>query len=156
MFRRLWDQLRPPRLLIWITPDLAIGPAIPGNRLHLLTNAGIGSVMDIREEASDDPVALERRGLHFLHLPVKDHGAPTQAQLRQATKWTLSEFATERKVYIHCRGGIGRSPCIATAVLTAIGYPLTDAYAAVRKERPWAVLSESQLKALQRFQKAAD
>ena len=152
MLRQLWERLRPPRLLVWITPELALGPALSKDRLRLLTRAGIGSVLDIRSEASDDEAELARHGLHFLHLPVDDRHAPSQEQLTSAAGWTLAEFAAGRKVYLHCRSGIGRSPCVACAILMAIGYSLSDAYAAVRRERPWATLSESQQGALEEFE----
>jgi protein-tyrosine phosphatase len=151
MLRRLWERLRPPRLLVWITPELALGPAPSKDRLRLLTKTGIGSVLDARSEASDDVAQLARHGLHFLHLPVDDYRAPSQEQLTTAAAWTLAQFAEGRKVYLHCRSGIGRSPCIACAILMAIGYSLSDAYAAVRRERPWATLSESQRAALEEF-----
>lgn len=152
MLRQLWERLRPPRLLVWITPELALGPAPSNDRLRLLTKAGIDSVLDVRSEASDDETELARHGLHFLRLPVDDFRAPSQEQLRDAADWTLSEFAAGRKVYLHCRSGIGRSPCVACAILMAIGYSLPDAYAAVRRERPWATLSQSQQAALKEFE----
>jgi protein-tyrosine phosphatase len=152
MLRRLWERLRPPRLLVWITPDLAIGPAVSKKRFHLLSKAGIGSVIDARSEASDDESELARHGLRFLHLPVDDYRAPSQEQLETAAEWTLTQFAEGRKVYLHCRSGIGRSPSIACAILMAIGYSLSDAFRAVRRVRPWATLSESQRAALEKFE----
>ena len=151
MLRLLWERVRPPRLLVWITPELALGPALSSDRFRLLTKAGIGGVIDARAEASDDEGDLAKRGIHFLHLPVGDYRAPSPVQLATASEWTLGQFAEDRKVYLHCRSGIGRSPCIACAILMAVGYSLPDAYAAVRRERPWAILSESQRTALDEF-----
>jgi protein-tyrosine phosphatase len=151
MLRRLWERVRPPKLMVWITPELALGPAPSKDRIRLLAKAGIGSVLDVRGEASDDEAEVAKYGLHFLHLPVDDFRAPSQEQLRAAADWTLVEFAAGRKVYLHCRSGIGRSPCVACGVLMAIGYSLSDAYTAVRRERPWATLSESQKAALEEF-----
>ena len=81
MLRQLWERLRPPRLLVWITPELALGPAPSNDRLRLLTKAGIDSVLDVRSEASDDEAELAKYGLHFLRLPVDDFRAPSQEQL---------------------------------------------------------------------------
>jgi len=151
MLRGLWERVRPPRLMVWITPELALGPAPSKDRIRLLAKAGIESVLDVRGEASDDEAELAKHGLRFLHLPVDDFRAPSQEQLAAAVEWTLAEFAAGRKVYLHCRSGIGRSPCVACAVLMAIGYSLPGAYTAVRRERPWATLSESQQAALAEF-----
>ena len=81
MLHQLWERLRPPRLLVWITPELALGPAPSKDRIRLLTKAGIGSVLDVRSEASDDEAELAKYGLRFLHLPIGDFHAPSQEQL---------------------------------------------------------------------------
>jgi protein-tyrosine phosphatase len=153
MIGRLWRKLRRRTRFVWITPELAIGPALPPDRFRLLTKAGIGSVVDVRSEASDDEAALARHNIAFLHVAVDDRDAPSQEQLDAATDWTLAEIAASRKVYIHCRSGIGRSPSVACAVLVAIGYPLADAYQIIRRERPWATFSESQRAALEEFER---
>jgi protein-tyrosine phosphatase len=153
MIGKLWRRLRPSKPLVWITPELALGPALPPDRFRLLAKAGIDSVVDVRSEACDDEAALARHNLAFLHVAVDDREAPSQEQLRTATEWTLAEIAGGRKVYIHCRSGIGRSPSVACAVLVAIGYPLADAYQIVRRQRPWAAFSETQRQALEAFER---
>ena len=139
--------------LVWITPELALGPALPCEQLRRLTKAGIGSVLDVRSEACDDEGELSRRGLRFFHVPVDDFQAPSQEQLEAATNWTLAEIGAGRKVYLHCRSGIGRSPSVACAVLMAIGYPLQEAYRTVRRERPRATFSGAQQAALEEFER---
>ncbi|HUS81631.1 MAG TPA: dual specificity protein phosphatase [Dehalococcoidia bacterium] len=152
MLRQLWERLRPPRLLVWITPELALGPAPSKHQIRLLARAGVNSVLDVRSEASDDESHLAGLGLRFLRLPIDDFRAPSREQLSEATEWTLAELAAGRKVYVHCRSGIGRSPCVACAILMAMGYPLPDAYTTVRRERPWATLSDTQQAALADFE----
>lgn len=153
MLRRLWERLRPPRLVVWITPELALGPSFPKHQIAILARAGIGSVIDVRSEASDDVEALAKHGLRLYHLPVDDLRPPTQEQLQEATQWALKEIAAGRKIYVHCRSGIGRSPSLACATLMAMGYPLAGAYNAVRRQRPWATLTESQWEALEQFER---
>jgi protein-tyrosine phosphatase len=152
MLRRLWQRIRPPKLVVWITPELAVGPSFYEWQLHLLAKAGIGSVIDVRSEASDDEGELARRDIHFYHVAVDDFKAPTQEQFRAATKWALDEIAAGRKIYVHCRSGVGRSPCLTCAILMAVGYPLGDAYSAVRRQRPWATLTNGQWEALRQFE----
>ncbi len=152
MLRWIGQALRSPRI-VWITPELALGPRFQKNRVGALARAGIGSVVDLRSEARDDEAVLSQHGLHFYHLPIEDRAAPTQAQLKKVTKWVLREIAAGRKVYVHCQSGIGRSPSLATAILMAMGYSLSDAYNAVRRQRPWASLSSAQWRALERFER---
>jgi protein-tyrosine phosphatase len=154
MLRRLWELIRPPRFVVWITPDLALGPRFPAHRISLLARNGIGSVIDVRSEDADDEAALAAEGLHLLHLPVDDFRPPTQEQFVAATEWALAEMAAGRKVYVHCRSGIGRSPSIVSAILMTIGYPLSDAVRMVRKQRPWMTLTDSQQQALKEFDRS--
>lgn len=151
MLRRVWRRLRPRDLVVWITPELSLGPRFDTDEAETLARQGVGAVIDVRSEACDDEAALARHGLRLLHMAVDDHRPPTQEQLQQATEWALAEIAAGRRIYVHCRSGIGRSPTIATAVLVAIGYPLGEAYQAVKNRRPWATLSEEQWEALEQF-----
>ena len=84
MLRRLWQRIRPPQLVVWITPELALGPSFHEWQLHLLGKAGIGSVIDVRSEATYDEGALARRDIHFYHVPVDDLKPPTQEQRDEA------------------------------------------------------------------------
>jgi protein-tyrosine phosphatase len=154
MLRRLWRLLRPSLEVAWITPELALGPRFEKRQVGALARAGIGSVIDVRSEASDDEEALAKHDIRLCHLPVDDRRAPTQAQLEEATQWALKEIAAGRRIYVHCRSGIGRSPSLAIAILMAMGYPLPDAYDAVRRRRAWATLSAGQWEALEQFERS--
>ena len=154
MLRRLWRLLRPSLEVVWITPELALGPRFQEGQVGALARAGIGSVIDVRSEASDDQEALAKHDIRLYHLPVDDRQAPTQAQLEKATKWALKEIAAGRRIYVHCRSGIGRSPSLAIAILMAMGYPLPHAYDAVRRRRAWATLSVGQWEALEEFERS--
>jgi len=59
MLRRIEQALRPLRI-VWITPELALGPRFQKNRIGALARAGIGSVVDLRSEARDDEAVLHR------------------------------------------------------------------------------------------------
>ena len=153
MFRQILGKAPSAKALVWITPELALGPRAARGPL---SPADEGRH---RQRARRPQRGVGRRGgacpygLRFFHVPVEDFEAPSQEQLVAATDWTLAEIAAGRKVYVHCRSGIGRSPCVACAVLMAIGYPLADAYRMVRRERPWATFSETQQAALEEFER---
>jgi protein-tyrosine phosphatase len=80
-------------------------------RFHLLSKAGIGSV-DARSASDDEWFCAARPAFH---PPVDDHGPEPNSRDRRRV--TLAQFAEGRKVYLHCRSGIGRSSCIACAIL---------------------------------------
>jgi protein-tyrosine phosphatase len=137
--------------LVWITPSLAQGPRFARDQLRGLARSGVSSVLDVRKEARDDEDLLARHGLRFRHVPMTDRAPPTQTQLKRAVEWVMGELAKDRKVYIHCQSGVGRSVCVVCAVLLRMGYSLPQAYEAVRRKRPEAVVSDEQLEALRRY-----
>jgi protein-tyrosine phosphatase len=138
---------------VWITPELALGPAFGKGGVAALRRAGVGAVIEVRSDAYDDEAALARQGIALRRLRVRDKHPPTQRQLEATTRWALKEMAAGRKVYVHCRSGLGRSPCVTNAILVAMGYPLSEAYAVVRARRPWLNLSPGQREALERFER---
>lgn len=150
LVRRLPRPGRRPAL-VWITPSLAQGPRPTRAQVGGLADAGVNSVLDVREEARDDDDLLARHGLHFCHVPMTDRAPPTQDQLERAVEWVMGELADDRKVFIHCRSGVGRSVCVACAVLLRMGYSLPRAYEAVRRKRPEAVIFEKQVEALRLY-----
>lgn len=116
-----------------------------------MARSGVDSVLDVRKEAHDDEDVLARHGLRLFHVPMVDRAPPTQKQLKQAVDWVMGELAQDRKVYVHCQSGVGRSVCVACAVLLRMGYSLPDAYDAVRRKRPEAVVSDKQIESLRRY-----
>jgi protein-tyrosine phosphatase len=137
--------------IAWITPSLAQGPRFTRAQVGALARSGVTSVLDVRQEARDDEALLAQYGLRLCHVPMTDRAPPTQGQLKRAVKWVMGELADDRKVYIHCQSGVGRSVCVACAVLVRMGYGLPQAYEAVRRKRPEAVISEKQVAALRRY-----
>jgi protein-tyrosine phosphatase len=137
--------------IAWITPSLAQGSRFTGAQVGALARAGVTSVLDVRKEARDDEELLARHGIRLRHVPMADRAPPTKRQLKQAVEWVMGELASDRKVYIHCQSGVGRSVCVACAVLVRMGYGLPQAYEAVRRKRPEAVISEEQVEALRRY-----
>jgi len=140
-----------PPDLVWITPDIAQSGQFASREASALARIDIGAVLDLREEAAHEPAPLGRAGLHYLRLPVPDHGAPSHEDLARAADWVLQEIGDDRKVLVHCRLGLGRSVTLVVAVLLRMGYPLSDAVALVRKRRPDAVLSDDQVSVLRRY-----
>jgi protein-tyrosine phosphatase len=137
--------------LAWITPSLAQGPRFTRAQVSALARSGVTSVLDVRKEARDDEALLGQHGLRSCHVPMTDREPPTQRQLKRAVEWVMGELADDRKVFIHCHSGVGRSVCVACAVLVRMGYSLPQAYEAVRRKRPEAVISDEQVEALRRY-----
>jgi hypothetical protein len=132
----------------WIRPDLAVGGAFPIERADcLVSDHGIGAVIDVRSEACDDVVVLQRCGLRFLHLPTEDTCGVTQAHLDQGVAFAEAVAGDGLRLLVHCQSGVGRSALVAVCILTARGHAPLDALAIMKDARQLVSPSEAQYQA---------
>ena len=127
LFRSLVSDRRHTPDLSWITPGLSISGTLHPRHFERLFQLGIGAIVDLREEGKDDEELLGRYGIRLLHLPVRDHWPPSQAQLVTGTRWLADQRAEGRKTLIHCKEGVGRSVVLACCVLKHQGHDLASA-----------------------------
>jgi hypothetical protein len=163
-FGRLWlrvvarllevaSDLAPTRLnCSWITDQLAVGGAPRRRDYRRLAGAGITAVVDCREEASDDPVALEQVGIQLLRLPTEDRYGLSQQHLDQGSRWALDRIAEGGKVLVHCQHGVGRAPLLGSAVLIGQGLSAPEALKTIRLRRWQAAPNDRQIESLLIFE----
>jgi protein-tyrosine phosphatase len=120
-----------------VAPWLFIGPALDREAYLDLMQQGVTHVIDLRAELSGDPDPAPSLGLELLGVPVLDRYAPTDEQFEQLAGW-LKSSGPDSVVYIHCQGGLERSPTIAIALLVRAGYELSEARHAVVRAHPHA------------------
>ena len=134
--------------LSWITPELAVGGSFPAGRaLSLAADHGVGAVIDVRSEASDDPQELEGCGIRFLHLPTCDHHAVSQSMLDAGVAFAADARREGRRLLIHCEHGIGRSATVALCVLVDRGLGPIEALARAKDVRELVSPSPAQYEA---------
>jgi ADP-ribosylglycohydrolase/protein-tyrosine phosphatase len=107
----------------WVQPGRLLAGEYPGSmsraeameRVQRLLQAGINSFIDLTEEGElpeyDNllPGITERR-VSYRRLSILDHSVPeTAAQMARILDLIDSELAAGRRVYLHCRAGIGRT-----------------------------------------------
>lgn len=107
---------------------LLIGPALDASEYAMLAAAGVTHVLDLRSEASDDPELMKSLGLAWRRVPIDDRVAPTSEQLAEIVDWLEPRQQDEPVVYVHCEGGLGRSPTIAIALLMRRGFTRAEAH----------------------------
>jgi protein-tyrosine phosphatase len=86
-------------------------PVDAHNRLATLREAGIDSFLDLTE-ASEAPVyrRLLPRRADYQRFAIPDHGVPNEVeQMRQIQSRIQQALAADRRLYVHCRAGIGRT-----------------------------------------------
>ena len=114
-----------------------------------LLDKGITADISLEAERVDNPNGVD----YFLWLPVLDHHAPTQNQLRLGVQ-TLEFFTREGiKLYAHCKHGHGRAPTLVVAYFIKQGMDVDEAIEFVKSKRSSIHLSEVQIEALREYEK---
>ena len=120
-----------------VTPGLLVGPVLDRRGYLGLERAGVSHVIDLRAEAADDPDPAASLGFAWLGIPIVDRRAPSAGQFRALADW-VAAAGPGAVVYVHCQGGLERSPSVAMALLVSAGYDLSEARAAVTRAHPRA------------------
>ncbi|HYI66717.1 MAG TPA: dual specificity protein phosphatase [Candidatus Limnocylindrales bacterium] len=111
-----------------VAPWLLVGPALDSAGYRHLADQGVTHVLDLRSEASDDPRLMESLNLAWRQVPIEDRAAPTSHQLAEINAWLDGGEESQPIVYVHCEGGLGRSPTIAMALLMQRGFSHAEAH----------------------------
>jgi hypothetical protein len=132
-----------------IAPGLYVGGQHYPRGLDRLARLGITASLSLRREADDQAlgVALEKH----LWLPTSDDAPPTLEQLGEASAFIGEALAEGRGVYVHCMSGVGRAATTAAAYLVSTGSTPSEAWAAIRRVRPFLRPSETQVAVLKEF-----
>ena len=88
-----------------------------------------------------------RRGLDWLHLPIRDVSTPGRAFEMAWPGHSANlrkRLAAGESVVVHCRGGLGRAGMIAARLLTEAGVDPEEAMGRVRAVRTGAIETRAQ------------
>jgi protein-tyrosine phosphatase len=127
-----------------VAPWLLLGPALDDAGYEALAREGVTHVLDLRSEASDDPDLMRRLHLAWRRVPIEDRAAPTGDQLNEINRWLDETQDPQPVVYVHCQGGLGRSPTIAVALLMRRGFSRAEAHRFVQTARSVAAPTDAQ------------
>ena len=115
----------------WVEPErLLIGP-YPGDEIEAVLDAGVDVVVDLTEEGELPGYAVPPSVRHVRH-PIADFGCPTSDDLRETLDFVDAQLAQGNRVYLHCRGGIGRTGMVAACYLMRRGSSAEEALARLR------------------------
>ncbi len=130
-----------------VAPWLLIGPEPTPAAYADLVARGVTHVLDLREEATDDPTSFEPLGIRWRRVAVPDRHAPTDEQLAEIAAWLDAELDREagQTVYLHCHAGLGRTPTVAIALLMHQQLSLQEAHRLVLAARPESSPTSRQL-----------
>lgn len=145
----LWTVGRPVLRYCPVTPQLYVGGQFNARGWRWLAAHGLTADVNMRSEFDDAAHGIAPDA--YLWLPTHDDHAPTLAQLRTGVAFIRRGIEQGGKVYVHCGSGVGRAPTMAAAYLVSTGLSVDQAWALIRKTRPFIKPTRPQLAALEQF-----
>ena len=116
----------------WVIPDKLLAGEYPRNtnynlskrKIHSLENAGIKIFIDLTDKT--DGLAKYDNFLNkadYYNYPIIDVSVPANKQLTTDILNRIDEsLIQDKKVYLHCLGGVGRTGVIVGCYLKRLGY----------------------------------
>ena len=146
-----------PHGFAWLEPGRLAGTPLPGavNDIHhdlaALQRMGISRLITLTER--DLPQhALQHHGLANLHLPIRDHEAPSLGQIQMLLKRMETFLAQGEVLAVHCLAGRGRTGTVLAAWWVREGLTAQEALRRVRLVNAHYVQSAEQEAFLQRYE----
>lgn len=92
------------------------------NEIKELKEKGITSIVCLVEEheltfknIKEYEESLNKYGIELKHYPIKDFSAPTLEYLVKIIKYLKDKIKENKRVLVHCYGGLGRTGTILAA-----------------------------------------
>ncbi len=109
----------------WVEPDRFLAGEYPGrsdpagarSRLDAFLQAGINTFIDLThagellpyEAALKDLARARGVEVSYARIPIRDHGIPTLEVMSSILDRIDQALSADKKVYVHCWGGVGRT-----------------------------------------------
>ena len=141
----------------WLEPGRLAGTPLPGvvndmdHDLAALKRVGISHLITLTERDLPQD-ALKRHGLANLHLPIRDHEAPSLGQIQMLLKRMETLMAQGEVLAVHCLAGRGRTGTVLAAWWIREGLTAQEALRRVRLLDAHYVQSAEQEAFLQRYE----
>jgi len=136
----------------WLLPGVIAGGEYPGGlddaetgqRLTALAAAGIDCFVNLTRAGEAELPAYHTHlaaGTWYFHLPIEDHGVPDSIFMSQVLTVVAGALNAGRRVYVHCRAGIGRTGTVLGCLLVERG--LDGEEALKQLNRQWSQSARS-------------
>lgn len=115
-----------------------------------LLKKGITVDISLEEERIDTPFGVET----YLWLPTEDDYPPNQFQFKTGVETIKKSIDDDKKIYVHCKNGHGRSPTLVIAYFIKYeDMSIEEARELIKSKRPEIHLHDAQIKGLKEFEK---
>lgn len=93
------------------------------------------------------PAVVQAAGLDWVHLPIADQCAPNADWMQlwaRVGRSVVERLSRGDAVFVHCKGGLGRTGTVAACLLIEAGMAPVDAIRAVRASRRGTIETRAQ------------
>jgi atypical dual specificity phosphatase len=136
---------RAPRNFSFVVEGVLAGLARPcDDDIAALASHGIAGLVSLTENPLNRD-AVAKRGLKYLHLPIRDFGVPSMEAVV-----TFVDFVRKVRTEdggasaVHCGSGMGRTGTMLACFLVSEGRGAAEAMAEVRRLRPGSIETDGQ------------
>lgn len=137
----------------WVVKDRFLAGEYPGgntagearHKIKAFLEAGITSFIDLTPADEMFPYAslFKGAGIDYRRFPILDNGVPTNPpQMIEILDAVDAAMAAERKVYVHCQAGVGRTGMVVACWLQRHGRSPREALRELREL--WRTTDRSQ------------
>jgi protein-tyrosine phosphatase len=135
----------------WVEPDLLLAGDFPGalddattrTKLAALLDCGVRTFVDLTEshelspydEILTDIARAKNVTVTYHRMAIEDLGLPSADFLRDILSTISSSLAQGAPVYVHCRGGVGRTGTVVGCWLIETGQDGDDVIEAIGRLR---------------------
>lgn len=134
-----------------ITPQIYLGAIPLYKHENDLRSLGITHYISLTEDFEmepslfGNPLQQNALNLQWLHLPTPDFSAVSERDQKRAVSWIHEKIQAGGKVYVHCKGGKGRSAqVVARYLLTHGGHTKEGVVSFLQAKRPQVHLNPKQ------------
>jgi protein-tyrosine phosphatase len=104
-----------------------VGERLYGGCYPVSLPPGVDFVIDLTEEGELLPYAHD--GIEHQRMAIRDLSTPTREEMRRILDTIDEAFANGRTVFVHCRGGVGRTGTVIGCHLRRHGRSIEDTFA---------------------------
>lgn len=132
---------RPFGCCYWVEPGRLLAGEYPGStdpeearrRLAALLDSGVTFVLDLTEDGEQRPYADLLGGATSRRIPIPDFTVPPSDRMAEILDTIDAALESGEVVYVHCRGGTGRTGTVVGCHLVRHGTSSEDALARIRE-----------------------
>lgn len=115
----------------WVIDNKLLAGCVPTNflfkkyeKIDCLLKFGIATIIDLRDDSFDSNflnyknfILTNNQNIEIINFKIKDFTCPSKELITQILNTIDAEIIKDRKIYIHCLGGIGRTGTIVACYL---------------------------------------